>query len=83
MKFWAVMKRLHNAVTTAISERKFVAKCGFIWNVPLLEINITVGDKEAEKYKIFTKMPLNLSDIFILGMKTTISVRWFSFNFCL
>lgn len=39
------------ATTTAISERRFVAKCGiYEWNVPLLELNLTVGDKkQAEK----------------------------------
>jgi hypothetical protein len=63
------------AVTTAISERKFVAKCGiYEWNVPLLEINITVGDKDqAEKIAKYFKE--NATQIYqdtfnILGMKT-------------
>ena len=63
------------ATTTAISERRFVAKCGiYEWNVPLLELNLTVGDKrQAEKLaKHFRE---NATEIYqktfgIMGMET-------------
>ena len=40
------------ATTTAINERRFVTKCGiYERNTPLLELNITIGDRyQAEKF---------------------------------